>query len=306
MKKILIFGCTGFFGTHFLNSLDQKKYDLSVVTRKKYTSKKLKSLTYSQIFNGEMFSKQKKFDEVFDFSSNVSVDDFINSPQDMFLENIRIPILNLEVLNKINFEGRFNFISTDRATHEISNNMIEELVLDNDPYGASKLISEIIVKYNFNLQNIETSVIRFPNLYGSNQYSKQFIPTIINQIKENKNKEILIGSSEGSRNYLHINDAVEALNLYLESKIKFKNICFSGRNESLSDIIKIISNSYEKNYGKKLKFNVKKNTFARNSYKMPPMELNDKLYRQTYNWKPKINLKMGLEDLLKNIRTKNE
>ena len=306
MKKILIFGCTGFFGTHFLNSLDPKKYDLSVVTRKKYTPKNLKSLTYNQIFNGEIFSKHKKFDEVFDFSSNVSVDDFINTPQDMFLENIRIPILNLEVLNKLNFEGRFNFISTDRATHEISDNMMEEIVLDNDPYGASKLISEIIVKYNFNLKNIETSVIRFPNLYGSNQSSKQFIPTIINQIKENNNKEILIGSSEGSRNYLHVNDAVEALNLCLESKIKFKNICFSGKNESLSNIIEIISDLYKKNYGKNLKFKVKKNTFARNSYKMPPMELEDKLYRQTYNWKPKTNLKMGLEDLLKNIGTKNE
>ena len=297
MKKILIFGSSGFFGKNFLNSLNINEYDVLTISRFKSESTNFNSLTYEEISRNEKLLDGKFFDEVFDFSSNVSVDDFISRPQNMFLQNLEIPIYNINLLNKYSFSGRYNYISTDRAIHEISEDSMDKVILRNDPYGASKLISELFIKYNMSLVGGETSIIRFPNLYGPLQTSKQFIPSIISQIIETPNKEIEVGSLDGSRNFMFVSDAVSALNNYLKSKVKFDVVCFSGKNEKLIDIVECISKIYKNRSQKKLKFVTKEHKSGRNSFKMPPDKLEDSLFRKTYEWKPKIGLEEGLKIL---------
>lgn len=296
-KKILIFGGSGFFGKAFLSAIvDNPNYIITVIGRSnKFKKYNISYFSYHDLKKLDTSSLKFHFDIVFDFSSNVSVDDFVNLPQKMLINNIEIPIKNIKIVNDLKFEGVYNYISTDRAIFDIKNlNTLNEAKINNDPYGASKLFAELIGRYNFNLTNAKFSVIRFPNLYGPGQTSKQLIPSLLKKISQTKNGKISIGSMEGSRNYMFISDAVNALKLYIESEKYYENLCFSGKNEFIKDILKHIEIIYLTRYSKKINFIGKKNTFLRNSYKIPPEKLDDRIFRKDLKWQTNIGLKEGL------------
>lgn len=63
------------------------------------------------------------------------------------------------------------------------------------PYGASKLISEILLKSYCKVYKMKGVVIRFSNIYGVNDREDRFIPTTIRLARENK--DILIYGVDG-------------------------------------------------------------------------------------------------------------
>ncbi len=279
IKKIIIFGGTGFFGSAFLKKILKKKnYEVILVKR----GEKLE-------INGE------DFDIAIDFSSNISVDDFLENPSEMFLKNIEIPIKNMRTLKSIGFHGEYIYISTDRALVKTSNKeFINEITLNNDPYGSSKFISEIIVSYVNDILNNKCTIINFPNLYGPNQDSKQFIPTVLSNVNSFKSS-IKIFSTKGNRNYLYIEDAVDALIELISSKSSERSIQISGENILMKNLLDELKKIYSE-------FNIdinfveeKSNTIKRTDFASPPEIMNDSYFRKRYNWEPKFDIHKGLK-----------
>lgn len=279
IKKIIIFGGTGFFGSAFLaKMLDKKNYEIILVDR----GEKL-------AINGE------DCDMAIDFSAHISVDDFLANPSEMFLKNIEIPIKNMRTLKSVGFHGEYIYISTDRALVKTDNKeFINEIPLNNDPYGSSKFISEIIVSYVNKILNNKCTIINFPNLYGPNQDSKQFIPTVLSNVNSFKST-IKIFSTKGNRNYLYIEDAVDALIEVIESKNSERSIQISGENILMKNLLDELKTIYSE-FNIDINFVEKKsNKIKRTDFASPPEIMDDSYFRKQYNWKPKFDIHKGLK-----------
>lgn len=292
--NIIVFGGTGFFGRAFIRELQKNPANnISLVVRN--INSKLEGCQCVDYSEGHLLSLGgDKFDQAFDFSSHVSVDDFFTDPQKAFLENLEIPIKNIKFLNQLEFSGRYVYISTDRAVLDISDSdFISDLRIPNDPYGASKLIGEMISRYSFSFNVGFTSIVRFPNLYGPEQTSKQLIPTIADRIK-NGVSEIELGSLFGSRNYLYISDAVNALIKLINSQEIESEICFSGVNYKIGDILEIIKTICVERFGYTPKFVARTSDSKRSFFQAPPSIMDDIVFREKYSWFPKVDMREGL------------
>jgi len=292
--NIMVFGGTGFFGRAFVKEL-QKNPANNVCLVVRNVSSKIEGCECVSYSEDHLLSLGgDKYDQAFDFSSHVSVDDFFTDPQKAFLENLVIPIKNIKFLNQIGFSGRYVYISTDRAVLDISDlDHISDLRIPNDPYGASKLIGEIISRYSFSFDIGFASIVRFPNLYGPAQTSKQLIPTIVNKIKKGLS-EIELASLSGARNYLFISDAVNALIKLVNSEKIESEICFSGENYKISDILDTFKIICDQKFGFSPKFIEKSSKSKKSSFKPPPLTLDDEVFRERYTWVPEVHIHEGL------------
>jgi nucleoside-diphosphate-sugar epimerase len=293
-KNIIVFGATGFFGGSFVRSLVGK--NVTLVTRE-YVSDNLgfNNLLYTDLENSVI---EESFHLAFDFSSRVSVEEFLMDPQKEFLNNIEITIKNIRFLSKLGFNGRYVYISTDRALADADDvDYVNQINVRNDPYGASKLIGELIVKYACSLDWDSATVIRFPNLYGSGQKSKQLIPTILDELKKGQLK-IELGTLVGSRNYLHISDAVDALIKFVDDPGIEQDLCISGVNVTIETILKCFTECIKTRYDKEVTFIPRNKVSSRSSFKTPPEILDDLVFRRKYNWEPKVTIENGINLLL--------
>lgn len=292
--RVLIFGASGFIGQRFLFLL--REYEVVAVARDpSRVNGATKCISYDE---AKIELTQSTFDFAVDFSSHVSVEDFIAKPQQTFLDNISIPVKNLNLLSDIGFQGRYVYVSTDRAlANAIKSGPISETVIDNDPYGASKLFGEMITNYLSGMGMFSTTVMRFPNLYGPGQQSKQFIPSLVKQLKEGFT-ELKVGSLNGGRNYLYIDDAVDALNRFLCHPADKKSFSVSGNYIKLSHIALCIEQYFAKKNLPEIQITASGVPSGRASYSSPPDSLDDSWFRQTYEWVPSVEIEKGIEQTL--------
>lgn len=155
----------------------------------------------------------------------------------------------------------------------------------NDFYGLTKKVCEDLIGYYSKKEGFSFTVIRFFNIYGSNQARGFLIPDIIGKYKSEKVIEVL--NPNAQRDFLHVKDAVDAL-------VKAANVngifnIASGKSTKIMDVYQII----EKEMG-----------ITNVAYKMTELH-EDVLYaditkaRKEMGWKPRISLEEGLAEVIK-------
>lgn len=113
-------------------------------------------------------------------------------------------------------------------------------IAPNTPYNHSKVLAESLCNFYSDKFNIPITIIRPFNIYGSNQKSHFLIPSIINQLKDNKKQIIEVMDLRPKRDFLYIDDLIDALILTIESKgFSIYNVA-SGASISVEDVIKTI------------------------------------------------------------------
>tara|TARA_B110000879_G_scaffold175666_1_gene229088 strand:+ start:592 stop:1503 length:912 start_codon:yes stop_codon:yes gene_type:complete len=293
-QNIIIFGGTGFFGTAFISELKKNKSNYVCLVVRSLPDSYLpgECVLYSEI--DTLIGDGRIYDLAIDFSSHVSVDDFFANPQKAFLDNLEIPINNIKYLNKLEFSGRYIYISTDRAVLDISHvDFISSLKIPNDPYGASKLVGEIIVRYSYSLGVDAATIVRFPNLYGPGQKSRQLIPAIVERLKKGLSV-IELATLNGCRNYLFITDAVSALMKLINNIGIESDICVSGENVRIEKIVELFQKIQKEKVGSTVQFIAKSSKSPRASFKSPPDIMDDSIFREKYDWSPKVSIHQGI------------
>ena len=292
--NIIIFGGTGFFGKAFIAEIQKREnINLFIVVRKH----KDRDFTrrYFHYDDGDaLLNNGKTYDLVIDFASHVSVDDFLMNPQEAFLDNLKIPINNIKFLNNLSFAGKYLYVSTDRAILDIGNvGSIANVKISNDPYGASKLVGELIVRYCASLREGSATIARFPNIYGPGQTSRQLIPTIVDKLNRGDHM-IELASLNGERNYLFITDAVSALIKLVTRSCDESEVCISGENITIKMILESFEQACLKKYNRRINFIADSSKPLRMDYKIPPETLDDSFFRDKYDWKPMVDLEQGI------------
>ena len=319
MKNILITGGAGFIGSHVVKHFVKKYSDYNIVN--------LDKLTYASNLNFLLdisasdnytfvqadicnFSKiQKvflkyKITDVIHLAAESHVDNSIENALEFAKTNI-LGTINLLELSRKNWNKKnknlFYHISTDEVFGTLDESGIfrEESRYDpHSPYSASKASADHFVRAFYDTHKLPVIVSNCSNNYGPNQHKEKLIPTVINSLI-NKSRIPVYGNGLNVRDWLYVEDHVEAIDLIFHRGNVGETYCIGGNNEIRNlDLIKLIIKQFDsikkyKNSSIDLINFVKDRLGHDYRYAIDISKIRNEL-----GWKPKTSIDIGLKNTL--------
>ena len=217
MKKITVFGGSGFLGSHVVDKLLNRGFEVIVCDQEK--SNYLKE---NQIFKkcnilhlNEVRDAVKGSDIVYNFAALADLNDAITKP----LETININILGnaniLEACKEFSIE-RFVYASTVYVYGK-----------EGGFYRCSKKAAEDYVKEYFKSYNLNYTILQYGSLYGPRSDLSNGLHRIVDSaIKMGYLK--YEGDPNATRSYIHVEDAAESSVDILSKDYINESIILSG------------------------------------------------------------------------------
>ena len=253
--KILVTGGLGFIGSNFILNLLEKNNDIDIVNLDAgfYGSNllNLNKFEHSENYNfvsgniGDVTLMEKLVsdcDAVVNFAAESFVDRSIANAKPFLESNIDGVYTLLECIKK--YKKKFLQVSTDEVFGSLEKNSATENFSFNpsSPYAATKACAEMLVNSYHITYGCDTLITRCTNNYGPRQFPEKLIPKII--LLAEKNKKIPVyGNGQNLRDWLHVNDHCNAINLVLEHGKSGESYNISSNNEvdNMTIIKKILS-----------------------------------------------------------------
>lgn len=274
--RILVTGGAGFIGTNLIKRLISQGYE--VTSYDNYTTgKKENHITGCDYYDVDITTCtfEVDFDIVFHMAAIARIQPSFKNPKEYFNTNANGTLNISEYCSKNNIP----LIYAGSSSHHSGK--------FKNPYTFSKDMGEEIIKLYQKHFNLQSSVVRFYNVYGPYQLTEGGYTTLIgrwlNNIKNDLPCEIY-GDGEKRRDFTHVDDIVEGLIQIMEQK-EYNHIFELGRgkNYSVNEVANMmgILPIYKEN---------------------KPGEAQDTLADSSWaniilNWEPKINL----EDYIKTL-----
>ena len=284
--------------------LKKKNYNVFILDKKKnFLKKNYQRLDKKNVFLGDYLDKnlvkkiivKKKIKVIFHTGAVTQVLDAIDSPEYTYTNNIFGTLNFLEIIRKINKKIIFIYSSSDKAYGEVGKKSYTEDTCLNSifPYDVSKSCSDLICQSYSKTFNLKVGILRCGNLYGPGDFNKnRLINGFIISILKNKLFKIR-SSGKLVRDYLFVDDAVQAYYLTMRSlinskrKLRIYNVG-SKYNMNVFGMIKRIS---KLNKNKKIKIKVLNSS----KKEIASQKLNYKKISKELGWVQKVNLEYGLQ-----------
>lgn len=303
-KQVVITGGLGFIGQHLVKRLIQEGFypiiidDLSIgrlETLKLFPRSKFTFIKCDITKKEKLEKKLAKFRPkiIVHLAAVHFIPDCDGNPIKTTLVNILGTQALLEIALKKNI-GNFLFTSSG-AVYKPSLYPHKEKgpLKPIDIYGLSKKTAEEIIKFYGKTTNLKFVILRVFNVYGSNNPNPHIIPRLLSQIK--KTNRIRVGRLDTFRDYIYINDVIEALIKILKSRKGFNNSIYNigtGKKYSGHSLIKIINQIT----GKRIFAYRDKNLMREIDRKVLVSDITK--FSKIYPWKPKYNIYRGLKELI--------
>lgn len=266
MKRIFIFGGSGFIGSNLIEKLIIKGYTLYILLSPENKNHYLKEKVGVRI----VFGKIDNIDLIKSIIENEAIDEVIHLVSNIISSSNHLEYLNelkiiifptLELIPFLAEKGvKFIYFSSGGAIYgDSENNKLKE----SDPvnpisyYGLSKLIIEEAIKTESKKTRLNFLIFRPSNPYGFNSRLNKNFGLISNCIDKILKREKIIIWGDGSiiRDYIYIDDLVEVVSNIIEAgdNNRVYNIG-SGIGTSISDVLNIlknINNDFQIEYGEK-------------------------------------------------------
>lgn len=208
------------------------------------------------------------------------------NPTKCFEVNVQGSQTLLEICRKRNL--KLIFLSTSHVYGLPKKNPIQEMHPKNplSIYAASKLCGEILCESYSKTYDMDIAIIRLFSIYGPKSPDHLVTSKIITQLLT-KNT-ILLGNMNSKRDFLYIDDAMEAISLILKKWKGFDTFNVgSGKSISIQELFEMLKQISKKNPQiKKIKSAIQKNDI--------PEIVSDSTKIKKLGWKPKMNLNEGL------------
>ena len=298
--KYVVTGGAGFIGSYIVKFLVEEGHTVEVIDNLCNSSKNnikefINEINFHLI---DIRNKQKiqdiikNCDGIFHQAALTSVPESFENPQEYFDVNVKGTGIIFDIAKKENL--RVVYASSASIYGNVSKIPIKEDFEKNpiNPYGKSKLDVEILSRTGID-EGLESIGLRYFNVYGKGQTSNYagVITKFLENIEQNKLLTIY-GDGTQIRDFIHVEDIVKANIIAMTSKNKsgFFNVG-TGIGTTINDLAKII---------------IKITNFKKESVHVPSLDGDVKISQADINsiflnlgWSAKIDLKTGLEKLIK-------
>ena len=283
IKKILVTGGLGFIGGAYITRLlrdtnikifnldkygyasDESNIRAIILKEKKFENYKYFNVNLENIDLLKKVVYEVKPDLIVHFAAETHVDRSIDNPK-QFLESNIIGTFNLlqvtlSYYEKLNPEDkssfRFHHISTDEVFGSLGSEGFfnEKTSYDpTSPYSASKASSDHLVNAWFHTYGLPILISNCSNNFGPWQFPEKLIPLVI--LKAISGQSIPIyGTGQNVRDWLFIEDHINALILISDKGIPGEKYCIGGYGETTNiDLVKKICSMMDKVLPKKYKY----------------------------------------------------
>ena len=191
----------------------------------------------------DLIHKENDINNIFHLAARTFVPSAWNNPEEFIKENIAstLNVLNYCRVNKVPLIYMSAYIYGKQELFPIKEN---SRINPSNPYAQSKLLCEKICKYYADVFTLDITILRPFNVYGPDQEKHFLIPEIIEQIK--KSKKIIVNSFQPKRDFVYIEDLVNALTISSKKLKGFQiyNIG-SGVSVSVKEIIELLDDLVE-------------------------------------------------------------
>lgn len=305
MKKIIVTGAFGFIGSHLVEKLISKNYD--VIAFDRYNSNNNLGWLEKSKFKNEI---EFVLGDIRDYDS---VNNLLKRSSSVIhlAALIGIPYSYVSPLAyiKTNIEGTYNILEASK------NNNINQLIITStsevygtaeytpidekhilkpqSPYSASKIAADNLAMSYYNSFKLPIKIIRPFNNFGPRQSERAIIPTIISQLLSKKNEDVNLGNVSPTRDFTYVTDTCNA---YIEM---FKNNNFFGEITNVGTNSEISINELYLKISKIM--NINKKIVHQNIRKRPKDSeverlvcANNKMFNLS-KWKPDHDIETGLK-----------
>jgi UDP-glucose 4-epimerase len=235
--NILIIGSKGFIGSHCVTYFAKMDtvWQCDVVTdyiTKPYYLVDATNADYKEVFQSQTF------DVCINCSGAASVPDSIINPQRDFMLNTVNVSMQLEAIRKYNPDCKYINLSSAAVYGNPQYLPIDELhpLQPISPYGVHKQMSETLCQsYHYNY-NLNTCSVRIFSAFGKGLQKQLFWD--LYQKAQLGTEVTLFGTGNETRDFIHINDIMLALDLII-NKAAFNHDIFnlaSGRQLSIKEV----------------------------------------------------------------------
>ncbi|MBO0473571.1 NAD-dependent epimerase/dehydratase [Enterococcus sp. DIV0840] len=268
MNNILITGGAGFIGSTLANfySKDHKVTvidDLSMGSKNNLDRSANLRFIEGSVTDRELMEKvltDTQFEYIFHLAAIASVADSVARPLETHQINFDSVFQLLELV-KCNQPGlkRLLFASSAAVYGDEPTlpKQEESIIRPLTPYAIDKFAAEKYVVDYYHLYNVPTSAVRFFNVYGPKQNPESpysgVISIMMDRYKKLLNKEksafTMFGDGTQSRDFVFIEDVVQALNLVATSQDTLGEVYNIGTGEAigLNELVSTIDSFLEVN-----------------------------------------------------------
>ncbi len=230
MKKILVTGADGFIGSHLVEGLLERGYEVKAFIM--YNSFNTwgwldtlpeDKLNQIEIFSGDVRDPNgvrealKGMDGVFHLAALIAIPFSYHSPDSYVDTNIKGTLNVLQAARELGTE-RIMITSTSEVYGTAQYVPIDEKhpFQGQSPYSATKIGADRLAESFYRSFNLPVSIVRPFNTYGPRQSARAVIPTIITQLISGK-EEIKLGSLSPTRDFNYVKDTVAGFIAIAES-----------------------------------------------------------------------------------------
>ena len=283
--NILITGASGFIGSALANGLNNRGYRVSLLVRKNSNLKRIE--------NASQFNIGKcNLDEIGEFICEVKPDIVIHmaccygrngeSESEIYGVNVELGLLIMESLEKS--EKKTVFINTSTALPgEVS--IYSSTKLSFEKYARLRILNSLWINKLIN--------IKLQHVYGPGDKISKFTTLVVEECMGNK-PSILLSAGEQKRDFVYIDDVVEAYKVIIEKIEEFQQIeeieIGTGKAVSIKSFVKMVHKITKSNT--KLLFG--KIPYRINE-KMIMVANTDRM--KSIGWEPKIKLIQGIKNM---------
>jgi dTDP-glucose 4,6-dehydratase len=310
MKTTLIIASNSFTGSHLVQHCLEKGYKVIGISRSDEYPKIM--LPYLYRSNDNSNFSYYKFDVNRDLESILKICDD-NEPEiianfaaqgevrsswlypSQWYETNTISIVKLtDELRKRSYLKKYVTASTPEVYGSTSANLQENNYYSpSTPYAASKLAGDLHLLTLYKRYGFPVVFTRSANVYGIHQQLYRIIPRTIIYLKMQK-KIQLHGNGKSERSFIHIRDVADATLKIAEkgNNGDIYHISPEGSDISIHSIVKTICEMMD--YDFKSSVELIDQNFGQDS----KYSINSSKLRSELNWKPRISLQAGIEEMI--------
>ncbi len=279
--KILVTGYSGFIGSYLIPRLKSVDHELVLLDMK----------TGVDICDWEQVKHFSDIDIIVHLANLSFIPASYENPK-RFYETNYLSTLNMLELCRLNNAKLIFFSSYVYGKPEYQ--PIDEYhpVQAFNPYAQTKVISESLCEGYYRDFKVPITIFRPFNIYGKGQNPDFLIPTIIRQAKAGK---IEIMDDRPKRDYIHVEDAVEALIKAIEIKNESSSLQIFNLGSGISYSVKEVVEMVQKLFDMKIDYLC--------THKIRLNEVLDTVadiskIKKELHWQPKILFQDGLKSMI--------